>query len=441
MEDNLKQYYDLKSELNASLLERIKERNKTIENYRTGEQIVNKSGIDLSDSIFVSYFNTLNGYMNTNIKLLSDDKLKSYYSGFIATCFDLRAEAVSQAQVCLYKYDSQKKLIPLEWHPFLDIIRRPNLNYPDLSFPGILEYTSRSNDIFGNAYWYVPGNTENDLPAELWIIPADELKILETNEYGVAKNYLRTINDPRTHKQTKIVIDAKYILPFPTYSPYSQHYGMGIIQKSLNHLDINNEASNYQISLMKKGGILKSVIENNNTTNTLDDDEFEDLFNQKHAGPNGNPVPMLPTGYTLKPLQISPVDLDLIALKKFSKEEVLNMCRVPASLLGSGDSTNKSTAAVNMIGFNHMVIRPILQRYSGYLSMYLYKRYNEDIYVEFTLPLPTDPEITLKQFETLGSIAKDANSNPYSKQILIEYMNILKLNKLPLIPNNTSNND
>jgi len=430
-----KNYYGHKSEQSS-----FNKKNTNLNN-DYNKYVIRKS-MDLSDSIFVSHINnSLNPYLNTNVRQMSDEQLKTYYSGFIATCFDLRAEAVSQAQICLYKYDSQKKLVPLEWHPFLDIIRRPNLNYPDLSFAGILDYTSHSNDIFGNGYWYMPGNTENDLPAELWVIPFDEMKICETDEFGVAKTYLRTISDPITHKQSKIKYDAKYILPFPTYSPYSQHYGMGIIQKSLTHLNINNEASNYQNSLLRKGGILKSVIENSNSTNTLDDEEFEDLFNQKHAGSNGSPVPMLPPGYTLKPLQISPVDLDLIALKKFSKEEVLNMCRVPASTLGSGDSTNKSTAAVNMIAFNHMVIRPILQRYSGYLSMYLYKRYGEDILVEFTLPLPSDPEVTIKQFQTLGLIARDANNNPYSRQILIEYMNILKLNKIPSILNNSSNKE
>lgn len=434
MNSNLTEYYNLKSELNSSLKLQVEERNKRIEEQEKESNInklfIQKSGMNLSDSIFYSNITNLKNYTQINISNLSDSQLINYYSGFIATCFDLRAEAVSQAQICLYKYDKQKHLVPLEWHPFLDIIRKPNLNYPDLSFPSILDYISHSQDIFGNAYLYMPSGADDDKPAELWVIPADEIKVKETDEYGIAQKYIRTLTNPLTKKQSKVEYDAKYILSIPVYSPFSQHYGMGIVQKSLTHLRINEESANYTYSLLKKGGVLKGVMQNESGNSSMDSEQIEELFNQKNSGSNGNPLPMLPAGYTLKPLQISPVDLDLISLNKFSKEEVLNMCRVPGILLGDGGGTNKSTAGVNMIGFNHSVIRPILQRIAGCLSMYLYKRYGEDIEVEFTLPLPSDPEMQQKQFNTLGMIAKDAKDNIYSQRILNEYLNLLKMDKI-----------
>jgi len=74
-----------------------------------------------------------------------------------------------------------------------------------------------------------------------------------------------------------------------------------------------------------------------------------------------------------------------------------------------------------LITFNHSVIRPILQKLAGRLSIYLYKTYKEDIYADFTLPLPSDPEMINKQFTTLGMIARDAADNPYSLLVLNTY--------------------
>ena len=429
----LSDYYKLKEELHSELLKRITEKNQQIDNNKIpiAKNIAGERDLFNIDSTIVNIYPNSPAGMNYV-------QMKYYYQGLIATCTDLRAESVSQALITLYKYDNQKTLVPVNWHPFIDIMRRPNVSFEDLSFNDILEYTCKSLDIFGNAYWYIPFGKANK-PAEIWVMPSDEMQIYKINEFGQPQSYVRSFVSPKDRHQVKQEIDAKFIIHFKTFNPYSQHYGLGIIQKSMLQLNVNNQLSNYQYNLLKRGGIPHIVLENTLDRSPEDAEAVSDTYFNKYGGAaNSGNIPMLNPGFKISPISLNPQEMDFIISKRFSKEEILNMFRVPGAALGDGGSTNKSTANINLITFNHSVIRPILQKLAGRLSIYLYKTYKEDIYADFTLPLPSDPEMINKQFTTLGMIARDAADNPYSLLVLNEYLKTLKITKVSDVPTNAT---
>lgn len=415
MRNRLEEIYNFRSDLNKEIKDKLIEKNNKILRNSTHE------------SFGMSIESILNAMSSSDFYIKYDNQqLKSFYTALVATCIDYRAENVAKASIIISKKNPKiNKYEPLEWHPFLDLVKRPNLTYEDLSFTDILEYYSKSMDIGGNVYWHLPLGGNGKHPAEIYPIPFDEMLINKVNNNGVPIEYKRTYTN-LTGKRLVQIIPSNEIEHFKTYNQNSQYYGIGIIEKSIQKLAINNQLSNYQYKLLKKGGIPKLAILN---TNELSNDAVEfqnEQYAHKYGGAQGTIV--FNAGYDIKPIQLNPAEMDFIVSSKFSKEETLNMFRVPGSALGDGGGTNKSTAAVNLLSFNHNVIKPILQKLANRLSMYIFKTYGDDVIVDFILPLPEDPEIVMKQFEIMGNMAKEAKENPYSLQVLNDFRNYLKLN-------------
>lgn len=386
--------------------------------------IIEKAGSDL---VYVSGSN-----FNYNIPSLTLKEQRDYYQGLVASCIDFRANSIKKGYGILYNYTNQTDTPELNSHLFIDLMRKPNSFY---SFSKLLEYTAKSLDIYGNAYWYIP-KTRLGQPYEIYSLPADEMQVL-IDSNGTPIGYERIIETIPNNINKVIKYNADEIIHYKTYNPNSVYYGLGIIQKAAIAIGIDLNLGQYQSNLLKNDAVPKGYIEGGRRVSQEDLERLQEHHSKKYAGvSNAGKMQFLFEGMKYNQLQSTPKDLDFIESKKFTRQEILDTFQVPSSALGTGDSTNKSTAAINIQTFYHNVITPILSDIGDQLSLFIKQSYKDNnIFIKFILPLPKDREMELKENDMMiryGVISLNEARTFYKYDMKPEYEKPYTVNNNPI---------
>ncbi len=349
-------------------------------------EVVEKAGNEL---IYIS-----GSQSNSNIPYLTQKEQRDYYQGLISSCIDFRANSLKKALPILYSYYNQTQYKELDNHPFIDLIRKPNDYY---SFSKLLEYISKSLDIYGNSYFYVP-KTKLKQPFQIYSLPAEEMQVKIDNA-GFPIGYIRTIETIPSKVTKEILFNADEIIHFKTYNPHNQYYGLSVIQKAAILTDIDLGLSQYQSNLLKNDGIGKGFITGGKRVSQEDLERLQEHHAKKYSGvANAGKTQFLFDGMQYQAIQQTPKDLDYIESRRLTEMSICRIFQVPPSALGDGGTTNKSTAQINQETFHFNVIQPILSDIAGQLSLFLKQAYKDNnIFIEFNLPLPKDRSADLEE--------------------------------------------
>ena len=334
----------------------------------------------------------MNEWQN-DIPKLDFQQQKNYYSGIIASCVDVRAENVAKCQPIMYRSINQTDSVELNKHPFVNILANPNPLESSFQF---FEKISLNLDLFGNCYIHVLFNNFN-MPSELFIIPGDEIEVV-ANANGLVIGYVRTWKKINGQTQ-KINYQKNEIIHLKTTNPNSSYYGMSIIQKSALQAGIDLAQLQYQQHFFANDAVPRQILESPDSISNEDLERLKFDFSREYAGArNSGKTPILFGGVTLKTLQTSPKELDYITSRKFTRDELLSMFRVPLSLVGLSENVNKANAVASIVTFHHNVVQPILNRIASQLNKFIAENYNINYFIKFKLPLPEDREREWTEF-------------------------------------------
>ena len=109
-------------------------------------------------------------------------------------------------------------------------------------------------------------------------------------------------------------------------------------------------------------------------------------FVATYGGSGGRKLPLVLTeGGTAKELSISPVDLELMAMRKFEKAEICEAFGVPPIIIGDADKNSAWGTGIEQVilGFVRFTIKPHLRRWQEELNRKLFRRAGQ--FVEFDL--------------------------------------------------------
>lgn len=123
--------------------------------------------------------------------------------------------------------------------------------------------------------------------------------------------------------------------------------------------------------------------------NKLSPDQGETVrqaFHRIYGGGEGRKFPLVLTeGATAQPLNISPVDLELLATRKLEKSDICEVLGVPPILIGDSEKTSSWGTGVEQItiAWVRYSINPMLARWEEELNRKLFRRAGQ--FVEFEL--------------------------------------------------------
>ena len=186
----------------------------------------------------------------------------------------------------------------------------------------------------GEAMWVLDRGGPNEIPKEIWVFHPDRFKekIDKTSGLIAAWEY---------RKQTKTVLLADYeVIFFRYFNPYNDYRGLSPLQAARSGLDQDYWAAQYNSAFFQNSAQPGGVLE---TTAYLDDDEHKRILaqvNDRHQGASkAHKIMLLEGGLSYKATGLNQKDMDYLEGRKYNREEILAVYKIPKGELGIEDDT------------------------------------------------------------------------------------------------------
>jgi HK97 family phage portal protein len=305
------------------------------------------------------------------------------YKNWVFACINARAEEVASIELIL---ENKKNDTIIESNELITLLNdvNPNMTKYELFFG-----TQALLDLTGNAYWYLARDGEGTGKIrQIYLLSPDKVNILIKKE-----NPIEVLGYSYGTNKEKVMFEKNQIIHFKNFNPNGDypkpHKGIGVVESALWAIETDNEARNWNYSFFKNSARPDGVL---STEQVLGDDEFKRLKEQweqnyRGSGKNGKPA-LLESGLKWQDISKTQKDMDFIAQRTFSRDEILSIFRVPKTVVGITDDVNRANAEASDYVFAKRTIKPLMERFVTVLNEYLIPEYGTDLVFKFTDPVP-----------------------------------------------------
>lgn len=362
------------------------------------------------------------------------------YKGWVYTCVNAIAEDVASINLKLQR-KSGKDWIDVESHLALTTLSTVN---PFTSSYELFLYTQSFLELDGNSFWYLPRGSVTSKPAEIWVLEPSRVTVVK-NSRDFITGYVY-----RNEKGEDVPFDQEEILHFKRFNPLNKYRGMGTVQAAALAIDTDNYASTWNRNFFYNSAMPSATLE---TDGTLTDDQFRRIkaeWDSRYKGiDNAHKLAILQGGLKFKPTAISQKDMEFLEQRKFSRDEIMGMFRVPKTVLGIVEDVNRANAEATEYVFSKRVIKPRMEFIVDRLNEFYLAMFGLDNNVYrfvFDDPVPQNRELELKEYQTalaagymtINEVRAETGLDPVSGGDEIYIQNSL----VPLgIPADTTNTD
>jgi HK97 family phage portal protein len=288
----------------------------------------------------------------------------------VYSCVRIKAESLGQLPIKLYRMEGVDKVEIFSGREHSIFTQKPN---PYQTWQDFNEQYTTSLELlgkfsaevkrnrFGNVYEIVPFKHQAQVDTHM-----DD----DGNVY-----YTYTTNDHKGKRttQTYLPTDILYIRTF-TLDGIN---GISTISQCALAIGTAIAGERHAASLFENGAMPMGVLQ---TDDTFDDEEavqrLRQQWNEMHSGSkNSGKTAILEGGLTYKPLTMTAVDAQLLEQRKFSREQIASMFRVPLHLLQASTGMKYANVEQNNISFFRDALMPLAQKLENHISQFLPKNH------------------------------------------------------------------
>ncbi|MDD3289086.1 MAG: phage portal protein, partial [Alphaproteobacteria bacterium] len=292
------------------------------------------------------------------------------------------ASAASSIQWQLYDNDRDSEL---NQHPLLDLLLHPNPMQDGNSF---LENVFVNLQISGNAYIEAVPGREGGVPAELYVLRSDRMKVIP-GETGLPQGYEYSVNGKTTRWNADPFSGESQILHIKHFHPLDDWYGLAPLEAALLSVDQHNAAGAWNQALLNQGarpsGAL--VFSPKEGPATLTDDQMQrlrDEMDSLYQGSKnaGRPL-ILEGGLDWREMSLSPKDMDWLAGRDAASRDIALAFGVPAQLVGISGSQTYANMQEARLAFYEETVLPLMTRVVAAFDHWLTPMFDESLELEF----------------------------------------------------------
>lgn len=278
-------------------------------------------------------------------------------------------------------------------HPFLELIANVNefMNGFDL-----FEGTYLADELTGNAYWYI-ANGNMGLPTAIWPLFPQYMKIVPDKQNFISHYEYKIVGNEKQDFKPEEMIHFKYP------NPRDAFYGLGPLQACVVAADLSFSMNTYETTLMENRGQPDMALvippeagdmsdENKKAAYAAWDKRFKGA---KKAGK----LTILTGGADLKPLTLTPREMNFLQGRKWTLTEIAAVFGVPMSKVTTED-VNRANAEAGDYSYMKDTVLPRLRRVEQKLNEQLLPKYDARLFCAYDNPVPEDKEFRLKQAES-----------------------------------------
>jgi HK97 family phage portal protein len=277
----------------------------------------------------------------------SREYLKSYTS-WVYACTSAIADEVATIGLRLQK-KSGDSWEDVQAHPALELLTRVN---PAMSSDDLFLSTQSYLELEGNAFWYVVGNGKG-LPSEIWPLNPTQVEVKPGANFLI-DGYVYTNNAGK-----QVPFKPEEIIHFKRFNPLSQYRGVGTIAAAALAIDSDTYAAEWNRNFFNNSALPAAVLQ---TDGKLSDEQFARIkasWESKYKGvANAHRTAVLEGGLKVEKLNISQKDMDFLEQRRFTRDEIMAMFRVPKPVLGITEDVNRANAEATDYVFAKRVVSP-----------------------------------------------------------------------------------
>lgn len=299
----------------------------------------------------------LGGGYNSNLQIVT-----------VYACVRVIAETLGMLPINLYD-TSDKNKVKLADHPLTRCLAiSPNSYQTSAEF---MEYLATSVCLEGNFYAQIIRNSDGQV-CELWPLNPYSVGVYQDSQNSKVYYSFKTKNG-KVIKTTERDIFHVKIFSLDGYK------GVSALTYARSILDLENKMTEYANNVFTNGSICNGAI---CVPTKLNQDAYadtQDVIEEQFAGSGMRPM-LLEGGATWQSIQISAQDSQFLETRRFNREEIAKIFRVPAHMVGDMEHSTFSNIEHQSLEFMTNTMSPYLRKIEQRIVKQLLSEDEQKIY-------------------------------------------------------------
>lgn len=320
--------------------------------------------------LLLTYSRTAPVFQKWDTDVAVEQGLKA--SAIFYACVDRRAKSVAQVPWKAYRKQRDGTMTEAPDSPLQRLIDRPN---PDFAWSEMMELMSQHIDLAGNSYWSIIRAGNASQPVEIWPLLPQGVKI---------KAGSTRLIDFYRYQRAGVTRDIQSddMVHIKTANPNDFLFGLPTIQSAGRAVDVDREASMWQLNSMHNRGISDYAIIIDPDTSAEQIERLKELHKEKQAGAVNARQPFLTTR-DIKTLNQTAVELDFVASRSKVWAEICSAMGVPQPMVGLlEDATLANIETARRIFWIDTMI-PLLRLIRGQLNRQLAEQFGPEWFIDY----------------------------------------------------------
>ena len=268
-------------------------------------------------------------------------------------------------------WEPVQTLVNGEWeatptHPLQTLLDNPN---PMMSMGELMRLQVTHLDLAGNAYWKKVRGGRNNEALELWPVMPYPITV-DVAVDGMVNYYKVGCNNER--------IDADDMCHFMYTNPDNLYFGQAPLQAAGKAVDVDNAAQAWQKISMQNRGVPDYMISFESDLTPDQHQQASALIKDK-TGPASAREPLITSKAKVQQLSMSPVEMDFMETRRFSREEACSVYGVPSALIAEMGNVNLANAESARKLFWLDTVIPLMDELQDSLNRCLARDYGPNV--------------------------------------------------------------
>jgi HK97 family phage portal protein len=316
------------------------------------------------------------------------------YKGWVYACVNAIAEEVATIDLKLQRLTSNG-WVDIENHLAITTLHDVN---SFMSSSDLLLHTQAFLELEGNAFWYLPRGKATNKPAEIWLLdPTRTLVVKSATNFISGYVYRNEVGQ-------NVPFNVTEILHFKRFNPRNRYRGLGTVAAAALAIDTDTYSAEWNRNFFYNSAMPSATLETAGTLTKEQLDRIKAEFDARYKGvDNAHKLAILQGGLTFKPITLSQRDMEFLEQRRFTRDEILGIFRVPKTALLITEDVNRANAEATDYVFSKRVIKPRMEFITDQLNEFYLPMFGESLKsmrFVFTDPVPQNIELKLKEKET-----------------------------------------
>lgn len=315
---------------------------------------------------------------------VSYQTLQSLYTreSWVRACIDvIQRTAISNGYRLLPAQGvNESKIQDREVAPILSLLERPN---PNDTFSDIISEIIIDLHIYGDAYVEIVKDKTQGKPIALFNLYAPSIKVL-VDKHGTVLGYLQqSLSLSRGGKDKPVLFKPDEVLHLKLPNPGSEVYGLSPLESLFLPIETDLWAQEYNKKFFQNHATPKLHVDLGECTLAQLKRTREYFASQLRGAANAHKTLITEGGAKINVIGVRPVDMEFLAQRKFSRDEICAVMGVPPMKIGISEDVNRASAAEHDKSFKAEKIIPLQRMIAKKLNHSLISLFNAQVEFHF----------------------------------------------------------